>query len=338
MPSTFLVMFLLLTGVQAVARAEVSNADIQSTWRPFSIDSPWNKTLSDDSAIDPRSAKLIADFASRGPLYINIKEWSIPVYYVESSQTPMHDVGDLRPGIYGEGFAPPRAVPIPDGATASLPAGGDEHLAVVDIDRGLEWGMWQARLVDGQWVTGLGAMTDLTGDGVAKPWFQAEPESESHRARASGFPLIAGLIRLNEIKAGHIPHALVFAYDFVQTEHFVPPASTAQASTNTTRNNKDGMPMGAHIRLNPDFDIDASALSPVGKTIARALQEYGAFLGDFAGGNVLYAESSPEALKAWDGLLDSRELEEVFTPEMIKRHFQLLDMGAVQKGQNFSPP
>lgn len=48
-----------------------------------------------------------------------------------------------------------------------------------------------------------------------------------------------------------------------------------------------------------DFNIDASALGPAGKTIAHALQEYATFLGDFAGGNVLYAETAPAALMAW---------------------------------------
>ena len=43
-------------------------------------------------------------------------------------------------------------------------------------------------------VTGLGAVTDLSGTGVALPWFAVQRELDSARARASGFPLIAGLI------------------------------------------------------------------------------------------------------------------------------------------------
>lgn len=329
--------FLVFSGILALCLPPAClAAGAVETWRPFSDDSPWNQPLTEVAGVDPASSALIADFAARGPLYINIREWSIPVYYVDSTTTPLHDVGDLRSGVYGKGFAPPRAVPIPDHATASLPAGGDEHLAVVDIERGLEWGMWWARKVDGRWMTGLGAVTDLAGTGVAPPWNESAREFDSHRARASGFPLIAGLIRVEEIRAGHIPHALVFAYDYVRTEHFIPPASTAQGSMKSTRNNRDGMPMGARIRLDPDFDVENSGLSPAGKTIARALQEYGAFLGDFAGGNVIYAESSPEALRAWKGVLESGELEKVFTPEMMKNHMHLLDMGEVLRGQNFS--
>ena len=183
---------------------------------------------------------MIADFAARGPLHINIREWSIPVYYSDSDHAPLHDVGDLRPGIYGKGFEMPRAIPVPDGAIASLPAGGDEHLAVVDFRKGLEWGMWHTRKVNGRWMTGLGAVTDLRSSGVAPPWNEVPREFDAHRARAAGFPLIAGLIRVDEIRAGHIPHALVFAYDFVQTEHFIPPASTAQAPANPSSNKASG--------------------------------------------------------------------------------------------------
>ena len=93
--------------------------------------------------------------------------------------------------------------------------------------------------------------------------------------------------------------------------------------------------MGAHIRLDPGFDVENSALGRSGKIIARALQDYGAYLGDFAGGNVIYAESSPQALKEWDEVLVSDELERVFTPEMIRRNFLLLNMGEVRRGQNY---
>ena len=307
-----------------------------NSWRPFSDVSPWNTPIPANAPIDQDSSELIADFAGRGALYINMSEWSVPVYYVDSNTTSLHDVGDLRPGIYGRGFEPPRAIPIPEDASPSLPVGGDEHMAIVDIERNLEWGMWQARKVDGQWMSGLGALTDLKGTGVAPPWNETPRELDAHRARASGFPLIAGLIRVDEVKAGYIPHALVFAYDMVRTEHFIPPASTAQASTAATRNNRDGMPMGAHIYLDASFDVESSDLGPAGKTIARALQKYGAYLGDYAGANVLYAESSPEALKAWEGLLSEEDLLQVFTPHMIERYFRLLDMGEVRQGQNFS--
>ena len=311
-----------------------------AAWRPFSEDSPWNQRVAPGAAVDPESAALIADLASRGPWYVNIKDWSIPVYFVDADRTPRRDVGDSRPGVHGAGFDFPRRIPIPDDAVASPPVGpdSDNHLCVVDQGRHLEWGMWAARRdAAGRWWTGLGAVTDLAGTGVAPPWFASPREFDSHRARASGFPLIAGLIRRDEIRAGRIGHALVFAYDHCRSGFFIPPASTAQV-TRPEITNARGIPMGGRIQLDPGWDVEHSGLSATGKIIARALQEYGAYCGDFAGANVLYAENSPAAVRAWEGVLRSEELAAVFTPDMIRRHFRLLAMGNVLPGQNLEVP
>ena len=310
----------------------------QAGWRPFSSDSPWNQPIAADAPADPASAALIADFASRGPLHINIEDWSIPVYFVDAEHTPRRDVADSRPGVYGRGFEFPRRIPIPDGAVASPPAEGDNHLSIIDRAEHLEWGMWLARQdAAGKWSTGLGAVTDLAGNGVSAPWFAVARELDAARGRASGFPLIAGLILVDEIKAGRIEHALAFAYDHCRSEFFVPPASTAQATLPKTRNSF-GIPMGGRIQLDPRWDVEHSGLSASGKIVARALQEYGAYCSDYADGNVVFAENSPEAVRAWAGVLRSEELEAIFTPAMIREHFRVLDMGNVLPGQNCELP
>ncbi len=79
-------------------------------------------------------------------------------------------------------------------------------------------------------------------------------------------------------------------------------------------------------------------LSPSGKIIARALQVYGAFCGDYAGGNVIYADNSPEAMRAWAGILRPDELEDVFTPAFIRAHFRVVEMGNILPGQNCDVP
>ncbi len=304
-------------------------------WRPFNNESPWNQKIPSDVKLDSASQELISDLANAGALYVNINDWSIPLYFVDSENTPLHNVEDSRPGVYGKGFEFPRSIPIPDNAIASPPTGGDEHMCIVDKKKGIEWGMWATRKVNGHWFTGLGAVTDLNGTGVAPPWNKAEREFDAHRARASGFPLVAGLIRVEEIEAGKIEHALVFAYPYCRTEHYIQPASTAQVTFEQTRNNYQGIPMGGRIRLNPNWDVEGSALSPTGKIIARALQDYGAYCGDFAGAFVIYAENSLEALEQWEGILNTDEFMSVFTPEMIETNFQLINMGEIKKGQNF---
>ena len=165
------------------------SAQSKKVWRPFSDTSPWNQKISKNTKPDINSKALIEDFASRGPLYINIKDWSIPLYIVNSDSTPKHNVQDSRPGVFGKGFDFPRQVPIPKNAIASPPLNGDNHLCIIDTVKNLEWGMWWARQNKAlQWITGLGAVTNLSGSGVADPWYVSEREFDSHRARAGGFP------------------------------------------------------------------------------------------------------------------------------------------------------
>ncbi len=307
----------------------------QQAWRPFSSDSPWNQKIPTDARTDPESARLIDSFALGG-LYINIQDWSIPVYYIDSDTVPKVDVINSRPGVYGKGFGEISHVPILPDFVASPPVGdfSDNHLCIIDTLKMIEWDMWAARKnKEGVWTTGLGALTDLQSSGVEKPWFDQEREFDAHRARAGGFPLIAGLIRPDEIRAGRIEHALVFAYQRGRSEFFIPPASTAQA-TFMEMNNRIGIPMGGRIQLDPALDIDTLALSPACKVIAKALQEYGAFNGDYAGATVLYADNSPDGLKQWKGLLGNEDLLKVFAPEFIKSHFRVIEMGNLLPGQN----
>jgi len=326
---------LLVLAACSPSPSEQANEDAPpKAWRPFAADSPWNTPIPESPEIDAQSKGLISDFAGGGSLYINIAEWSVPVYYIDMDETPKHEVFDLYPGQYGRGFELPREIPIPDGAQSARPEGGLGYIAIVDRARNLEWDMRQAhQRDDGRWFTGFGAITNLRGMGVSPPWNEVEQPNLAASALASGFPLTAGLIRVEEINSGRIPHALMFAYPGAATGGFTSPASTAlPVAESGDVAAQTGMPLGARIQLDPAFDVEGSALSREGKIIARALQDYGAYLGESAGGNVLFAESAPTQLKAWDGTLASGELQAVFTPEMMAKHFRLIAMGDVLPG------
>ena len=307
----------------------------QNTWRPFNKRSIWNTKIPAGAKTDPNSQQLI-DSLSIGGFYINIHDWSIPVYFVDSDTIPKVNVINSRPGIYGKGFKEPNHIPVLPNFIASPPVGkfSDNHLCIIDTNKMLEWDMWAARKnKEGNWTTGLGAVTDLNSTGIEKPWFEQKNEFDAHRSRAGGFPLIAGLIRPDEIKTGKIEHALVFAYQRGRSEFFIPPASTAQATVHEM-NNKIGIPMGGRIQLDPSINVDTLNLNLAGKIIAKALQEYGAFNGDYAGAAVLYADNSPSAIGQWKGILNKEDLLKVFTPEFIRKHFRVINMGNLLPGQN----
>ena len=254
-------------------------------WRPFTDDSPWNTPIPADAMSDADSAELMEGFAAAGSLFINIDQWSIPVYYIDMSNTPTQAVYDYYPGEYGRGFEVPREIPIPDDMATQKPSAG--YIAIVDKNSALEWDLNQAsKSDDGKWMTGFGVVSSLRGKGVYPAWKEAETPNEAASALPSGFPLVAGLIRVEEIKTGRIPHALMIASPTIRSDVFVRPASTA-----------------------------------------RALQTYGAFVGDQAGANVLFAEAGPDELAQWPGLLKADDLAAVFSPEMMAKHFRVIDMG-----------
>jgi hypothetical protein len=307
------------------------------TWRPFSLDSPWNTPIGPDPALAPDNAALVADWASSSPygphLDVNIAGYSIPLYEADAL-TPTYNV---RADIGGSGWIgrdghdTVGVMPIPDGA---LPDPNDDHhLLVVDRHRMIEWGCWAMQRERRFWHAGLCATADLNGTGV-RPIVNGNPTwYTSHGARACGFPLVAGLIRVDEIKVGRINHALVVAYPHIRAGWYTPPASTAQAGSGDGDGARPdrGIPCGGRIQFDPSIDLDALNLTRSGRVIMRALQEYGAYVGDYSGALSLYAEGSPEAQAYWkDGVLDNYELKD----RIDLSSFRVLELGQLYDNGN----
>ncbi|WP_370064493.1 hypothetical protein [Mycobacterium sp. MAA66] len=96
-------------------------------------------------------------------------------------------------------------------------------------------------------------------------------------ATASNVSRLAGVIRMREIQAGSIPHALEIGSSFACTGYFRYPA----AKTDGPSTNANCIPEGARIQLDPSVNI--SSLPAGEKAIAAALQTYGAYVCDTAG-------------------------------------------------------
>jgi hypothetical protein len=281
------------------------------TWRPFNDQSPWNTPIPANPALAPDSTQLIADLKSSSEwgqnLDINIAQYSVPLFYATSS-TPLVDVlaelGGL--GFSGSNGSDAHAlVPIPTGAAPDPMS--DHHIAIIDRARNLEWGMWNARNESGRWTCSLGATADLAGDGL-RPYKPQNPTwYTSHGARACGFPLIAGLIRTEEIDAGRIEHALIIAYPHIRAGFYMSPASTAQARIGDDSIKTRGIPCGGRVQLDPGLNLDSLGLTRAGRIVAEALQRYGAYVGDYSGAISIYAENSAAAQAHWKGVLQTYE-------------------------------
>lgn len=212
-----------------------AGASANATWRPFSDQSPWNTPIPSGTQPDTDSATMISDLSSitgQSQFWINLQDYSVPVYWVDASTASVNVAADLggtgfRTGAADDSVAAGTGMaPIPVGA---LPAAGtDKHLSIVDMAAHTEWGFWNANQPAGGWTAGEASTQDLSGDGVRPPEHD-NPWWAGHGPRACGFGLIAGLITVNDIKAGAIEHALVMAYPHIRSRYYTPPASSAQA-------------------------------------------------------------------------------------------------------------
>jgi len=258
--------------------------------------------------------------------------FSDPLYFVDSTTTPMVTV---MAGLGGTGFRMGAAddsvgpgngpAPIPVGAMPN--PGGDQRMGIIDRVAEMEWGFYDAIDTSSGWTPDLAATLDLSGSGVRPPE-RDNPWWAGHGPRACGFGIINGLIRTEEVQAGSIEHALVIAYPHIRSRYYTAPASTAQATTPLVSPTV-GILCGGHIQLDPTLDVTTLGLNPAALAIARALQKYGAFIGDYSGATALYADSSPSAMTYWKGVLGNLDAQGI-----PLNRFRVLQIGTTYDNGN----
>jgi len=324
--------------------------------RFFSPDSFWNQPIAEKTELHAKSEyykDLLKVAYPGGGLHVNLHEWTIPVYPVDAS-TPKHDIAKrmpchehegkdfyavTRPFLrtvedhplgHGPGFG--KDVPIPSYATPD--AAIDSHIALVDEEAGLIWDMWAAqKREDGSWWSCTGMRYDLNGSGTFDSEQFGVHNGESIHlygpSRASGTPTIAGLIMHHELAAGKIEHKLAFGCPAcgLLSHHY--PAIWTDGGT------PNGIPQGIVLQLDPSLDLEAMDLSPAIKTVATALQKYGAVLVDNAGSVTLYGEGLWwDESRSWDGLLGEEDLRKIGFG-----HFRFVkpETPEVEKGMTIGP-
>jgi hypothetical protein len=91
-------------------------------------------------------------------------------------------------------------------------------------------------------------------------------------ADAAGLPIMPGLVRYDEVKAGAVTHAIRFTMDSSQNG-YIHPATHAAGDSNAKL-----PPMGLRLRLKAAFDD--SGFAPTSKAISTAMKKYGVILAD----------------------------------------------------------
>ena len=243
-------------------------------WRPYGSESPFNQRLPDAPRISPGSERMVQRLTERGgpsPLSLGVadtgSDWDHPTYYARSSD-PLYRVHCYQES-WGRCEIEGTRIRIP---RAARPAGGgDAHMTVIDPEHRWEYDLYKVRSKPrrgGVLVARWGGRTPATGDGLGSD------------ATAAHFGLLAGVIRVDELQAGRIRHALFVRAD-CDSGTFVYPASGVGAPC---ADRAGAPPEGARFQLAlSDAEIDELDVPGWKRTIIRAMAEYGFFIGDTGG-------------------------------------------------------
>jgi hypothetical protein len=246
--------------------------------RPFASDSFVNKQIGPNPKLAPNSAAIVrkafAAYAGTANMS-NSDTWGVPIAYADQ-RSDQYRIACTRYGC----DIPDPSFRIPWLAQTSL--GSDAHLTVLEPS-GRELDLWDAQRRGAGWQAGARAVLSSGGSGISC----ASPKRCGH-ANAAGFAQLAGVIRPEEIAEGQINHALVITTPFTRSGFVACPAK----HTDGKFHDRDAIPEGARIQLDPAVDVDTLPISSLGKVIARALQVYGAYVGDTGGSVSIRAESN----------------------------------------------
>jgi len=265
--------------------AVVSEVREAHLW-PFASNSPWNTAIGSNANYDG----IFGSYNHNGDGSVNMTEWSHPIYYASESD-PLVAVYWDQHGFQGNFRVPANARPTPE---------SDHHMHVISPDKQSALEIWNTRLSNGRIDGGAANVTDLTGQGFY---------DEYHGVRAGGMSALGGLIRTHELENARIPHALAIAVDTRHLNRNAPgggnwvwPASWADGGRGQSYGTSSNIYMGSLVAIPSNVNVENLGLSPQGLAIARAMQDYGAYITETGDGNfVVYIE--PDAASVADNAI-----------------------------------
>jgi hypothetical protein len=257
--------------------ALAANVPVIEGCQVFPADNEWNRNVAAD-AVDPRSAQYMAAMNGGAqklhPDFGGAGEYGIPWIAVSASQEKVPMTFDYDEDSDPGPYPIPAHAPIEGGPDS----GGDRHILVLDKDNCRLYETFDTWKEGAGWRAGSGAIFDL-GSNALRPRYLTS-------ADAAGLPILPGLIRHDEIKAGKINHALRFTVRRTQRAFVHPATHFASVHTDPAL-----PPLGLRVRLKKDFDI--SGFSQTAQIILTAMKEYGMFLADNGADWFITGEANP---------------------------------------------
>jgi hypothetical protein len=251
----------------AVAAPVAGAPSLASSGCPlFPADNVWHADVS-RLPVHPRSGAYLAAMGPGAGIHADFGSgtWEggpigIPYTVVGAGQPRV----PVRFGYAAESDPGPYPIP-PDAPVEGGPgADGDRHVLVVQAGSCRLYELFDAHREGGGWRAGSGAVWDLRANRLRPAgWTSAD---------AAGLPILAGLVRYEEVARGRVDHAIRVTVDRSQAAYLWPARHHAgQAGASLP-------PMGLRLRLKAGVDI--GGFPTQARVILQAMRTHGLVVAD----------------------------------------------------------
>jgi hypothetical protein len=267
----------------------------------------WNKPVG-RLPVRANSKTIVDSIGARLPLHADFGSglWAgapigIPITIVDSSQT----TSPVDFGYADESDPGPYPIPNDVAIEGGLSSDGDRHAIIVDSDSCVLYEFFA--LYPSPWTAGSGAIWSLTSNALRpRGWTSAD---------AAGLPILPGLVRYEEVAAGHIDHAIRFTVSRSRRAYVYPARHFASSLTS-----KKLPPMGLRLRLRANYPI--SGFPYQARVVLKALKRYGMIVAD--NGTSWYLTGAPDP--GWDN-------DQLHTLGKVKgSDFRVVDTSSLRNG------
>lgn len=266
-------------GLAPAVRLTPPSTPMIGSCRVFPHDNPWNQRIA-TAPLHTRTTQIVARIQATGADYLHAdfgenQSYGIPFVVVPAGQA-------LVPITYDEYGDESDPGPFPIPLDAPVEGGSDSHVLVVREGTCDLYELYHAHRTTDGWAAGSGAHWNLNSNAL-RPlgWTSAD---------AAGLPIVPGLVRYDEVAAGHIDHAIRVTFQTTCRGYVLPATHFASSTSCAT----DSPPMGLRLRLRADYPIDG--LAPQARVIAQAMKDYGLIVAD--NGSNWFFQGAPST--SWD--------------------------------------
>ena len=233
----------------------------------FPVNNWWNRDIS-RMPLHPLSSEWLSHMSTSrnlhpdfGPSYGDGPNYGIPITVVGSTHRKVPVSFSYASESDQVGYPLGADTKIEGGRNS----GGDMHAIIVQSGTCRLYETFATRVRNGGWVAGSGATWSLKSNALRPDtWTSAD---------AAGLPILPGLLRWNELKAGPVRHAIRFTTDITSKRHLWPARHDAGSQDSLAY-----PPMGARFRLEASYPL--TGYGKFARRVIVAMKNYGLVLAD----------------------------------------------------------